>query len=282
MDNFGNERAAHETRFRRVLKFRIWAIVLLLLLGAAGLFFILDPLDPEDFIMGWVAVGVGVILFAVLWIVSVRIRAKAVIFDEGVIVTNRGTEHKFHFNEIAGLRGNIAANAHSGAVIAGGVAGGMIGGMIAGAVAGAIGGKSTKERSLTSVRIVSNAAGEKDVTVLDAAGDELSRVYTQWLIAQKGITRENAGTLNMSFGDELELNNGVITNKQRRKDVTLKMSDITRIAASDNGVFLQFFGLNDRQKEKSLLSVGCMKINNIHLLMEIHRMIVPSFMPSDN
>ena len=275
--NFGSERATYETKMGRIVKYRVWGVILLLILVAAGLFFLLNPVDAEDVVMGWVSVGAGVIICTVLFVISSRIRSKAVIYDEGVVITNRGVEHKFHFNEIAGLRGMMVADTSDGVTVAGGVAGGLIGGLIAGAIAGAMANNRESEmRPMVSVRIVPNTNSMDEVTVMNEAGDELSLLYTQWIIQQKGITKENVNTLNMSFGDELELYNGAITSKQRRKEVTLELSKITKIDSSSNGVTLQFFGMNEKGKEKNLLSIGIIKVNNVHLLLEIHNMITAS------
>jgi hypothetical protein len=237
--NFGNKLVVRETKKSKIILIRIGAIATLLITSSAGLFFLLNPTEPMDTIMGFVALGSAVFLCAVLFIVSVNIRSTVEIYEEGVIVKKRKGEHSFHFSEIAGLRDIYDGS--STYVVSGGVLGAVITGMAAG-VAGSIADAHRSKNRIRSICIVPVASGSREVGVLNTAGDELSEVYTNWLVKQKSVTKENINSLVFSFGETLELNHGIFIHRRRNGEVQLALTDITNLEIRADS--LMFFGQN--------------------------------------
>ena len=65
--NYGEQLASRESRPGPSRWMMAGGIVLLLILGAGGLFFMLNPNDPEDFYFGLFAIGLGAVFCAALF-----------------------------------------------------------------------------------------------------------------------------------------------------------------------------------------------------------------------
>ena len=268
--SFGNQQVVRETKKSTVRWIRVGAIAFLLLFGLLGAFFILDPLTPEDTVMGFVSLGMAVVMFIVLLVFSNKICSEVIVYDEGVVVKKGGKEHQFHFNEIAGLRDFpsastlIAAGAY-------GVAGAIITGVVSAAAGNTDDAKRRKHR-IRNISIVPNDIYLGEVSVANTGGNELSLNYTEWLIKQKSITKENINSLTLSFGDHLELNQGTLIYKHRRGDISLALTDITDLNVGEHHN-LSFFGLNDKGEIKCLIDIRIVQIMNIDLLFSIYNMM---------
>ena len=264
--DFGKQLVVRESKKSKSVWLIIGAVASLVLLSAGGLFFLMDPHFPEDTYMGIALLVLAVILFGLLLFLSRKLRAKVEIYEQGVVVARGSKEHKFHFSEIAGLRD---APGDSGVFVVP-MAGGLVGAIVAGAVAGVAGNMSDSRRRrhrLRSISIVTKGDSPREIGVVNTGGDELSEVYTDWLIAQTPITKENVHNLTLSFGGILELNNGVFVHHRRRGDVQLALKDVTDLSAGEDSVM--FYGLNEKGKSKCLIDVKVAHIVNIDLLFSI-------------
>ena len=248
---------------------KIGAIASFLLFGAAGLFFILNPIDQGDVIASYVTLGAAVIVPIALLLIGNKIRSQVTIYEEGVVVETRNNEYRFHFSEIAGIRDT---SSDDGVTIAGNF--GLIGALVVGVaaeIASSAANAHRRKHRIRSVNIVPNN-DSREISVVKTGGDELSAVYTQWVINQKSITEENIGSLNVVFGDSLEFNNGAFIHKHRRRgDTSLTLEDITRIEDIDDGS-LHFYALNEKGKEKCLFTVVITAIVNLDLLFYIYEL----------
>jgi len=266
----GAELITRKTKKSTVIWLRIGAVATLALMSVAGFFFILNPHDPEDRIMGFVALGAGVLLCAVLSFLSVKIQQSIVIYEEGVIVKKGRKEYKFHFNQIAGLRDSASGG---GFTVTGnfGIAGALIAGVASAVASNAIDAHVRKNR-LRNLSIVPNTTDLAEVNVVNTGGDELSQIYTEWLIKQKTISKENLGTTNLSFGDSLTLNNGSFIHRHRKGDVALALADISNLEIREDSVM--FFAENEHGKTRCLIDIKITKILNIDLLFIIYDMVI--------
>jgi hypothetical protein len=263
--NYGNQLAVRETKTSTIVWIRIGAVIFLLLVGAVGIYTLLNPIDDEDTIIGLALLGIAVFICAVLFFVSVKIKKQATIFEEGVILKSGKKERRFHFGEIAGLR-DIADNRTYFIPYRGG----LIGAVVASAAL-SIADAADKKR-IRSVRIVPDTYGAAEVSVVNTAGNELSEAYTAWLVKQKSVTKENLTSLSLSFGDALGFDSGTFTYKHRKGDTRHALSDLTNIHYDNSSGILRFCALNEKGKEKSLFSVGVDKVINIDLLFMIFRL----------
>jgi len=268
--SYGNMVAERSTKKSRVIWLRVGAIGALLILGFAGYYFINFPFDPEDRIMGFVALGLAVLLFLLLWFISNKIKQSVEIYEEGVIVKKGRKEHSFHFNQIAGLRD--AATDSGGFFVAGGLVGGIIAGAVSAVASNAIDANRRKHR-IRSLSIVPNTEELKEVSVVNTGGGMLSDAYTEWHKREKTITKENIPSLQISFGDILELNQGMFIHKHRRGDVHLPLAEVTELDIRENS--LMFFGLNEKGKTRSLIDINITKVLNLDLLYDIYTMAKP-------
>jgi len=267
--SFGNLLVECSTKKSRIVWLRIGAIAALLVLGAAGYYFINFPFDPEDRIMGFVSLGLAVFLFLVLWFISNKIKQSVAIYETGVVVKKGRKEHPYHYNQISGLRD---AQADDGFFVFGG-AFGLVGAAVAGAasaVASNAIGASRRRNRIRKLSIVPNTLDLNEIGVVNTGGDVLSEVYTEWLKREKAITKESIPSLALSFGDVLELNQGMFTHKHRRGDVHLPLSEVTELDIRSD--CLMFFGLNEKGKTKSLIDITITQVLNIDLLFDVYNM----------
>jgi len=267
--NFGNQQVTRKTKSSKVVWLRIGAVAAFFLVGAAGLYFVLNPIDPEDTIMGYIALGLAVFLPAVLVFLSFKIRAEVTIYDEGVIVKGSKGTHKLHFSEIAGLRD---ANTSGGNIFIGGGLG-VIGAIVVGAAqaAGHAAADASRRRNrIRDLAIVPKTTGAKPISVVNTGGDELSQIYTEWLIKQHSITAGNINSLNLSFGEDLNLRDGIFTHKHRKGDEALALADISTINFNEGS--LDFFALNDKGKERRVIHIRLVDVLNVDLLFTIYEM----------
>jgi len=265
----GNVFAVRRTKRSTIWLFRLGAIAAFAGLLAAGLFFILNPVDPEDTIMGYIALGASVIISIVLWIISNKIQTEVAIHEEGVIVKKGKKEHRFHFSQIKGL---IDSPNDSGTIFIHG-GGGIVGAIAAGVVAGVAGAAAdihARNNVTRYINIVADTEDNLEVGVIKSAGDILSRVYTDWLIRNKPITNENIPSLTLSFGKELELSQGMFLYSRRRGDVELPLAEVTELEIREDS--LMFFGLNEKGKTKCLIDINITKVYNIDLLFAVYNM----------
>jgi len=267
--NIGNQYEVRRTKASTVWLIRLGAIAALVGLIAGGLFFLLNPVDPEDTIMGVVALVFAVIIFVALWIVSGRIQSEVAVHEEGVIVKKNKKEHRFHFSEIKGLIDN-PDDASMLIFHGGGVADAVAAGIAAGVASVRANARARKSKARPMI-IVANTEEKLEVSVLKAAGETLSQRYTQWLIKNKPVTKDNVYSLVLSFGDNLELNQGTFIHAHRRGDVHLPIQDVTSLETRENS--LMFFAANEKGKNKCLIDIKITQVLNIDLLFEIFGMI---------
>jgi len=263
--NFGNMLVERSTKKNRIVWLRVGAIAALLALGAAAYYLINFPFDPEDRIMGFVSLGMAVLLFLVLWFISNKIKQSVEVYEEGVIVKKGRKEHPFHYSQISGLRD---AGADDGFFVFG--AFGLVGAAIAGAASAVASNAIDASRRRNRIRklsIVPNTDELKEISVVNTGGDMLSEIYTGWLIREKSIVKESIPSLALSFGDVLEFNQGLFTHKHRRGDIHLPLAEITELEI--RGDSLMFFGLNEKGKTKSLIDINVVEVLNIDLLFYV-------------
>ena len=270
--NYGNQLAIRESKPSTARWIKIAAVALLLLLGAAGLFFILNPHDSTDIIMGFVSLGFALVLFFGLFALTKRMHSVVTIYEEGVVIVKGKKEHRFHFNEIAGL-----VDAPGGGTVVP-VAGGIIGAIAIGAVSALAANAADAHRRNHRLRALSlipaNPDGRMDaigISVVDTAGDELSEVYTQWLIKEKGINEENIKSLQIPFGDTLSLDNGAFVHKKRRGEERFEFEQLTDLDIREDSVM--FFGLNEKGKNRCLIDTKIARTHNLDLLFYIWDMV---------
>jgi len=266
--SFGNLLAERSTKKSRIVWLRVGAIAALLALGAAGYYFINFPFDPEDRIMGFVSLGMAVLLFLVLWFISNKIKQSVEIYETGVMVKKGRKEHPFHYNQISGLRD---AAADDGFLVFGSF--GLVGAAIAGAasaVASNAMDASRRRNRIRKISVVPNTEDLKEVAVVNTGGDVLSEIYTGWVMREKAITKESIPSLYLSFGDVLEFNQGLFTHKHRRGDIHLPLTEVTELEI--RGDSLMFFGLNEKGKTKSLIDINITEVLNIDLLFYVFNM----------
>lgn len=270
-NNYGKQLAKHETKKGKLVWLRMAAVASFFALGAAGMFFILNPVNQEDTVMGFVALGLAVILPIALFIIGNKSRSSVTIFEEGVIVNNGNKEHGFHFNEIDGLRDLATSRTFfvSGGL---GLVGAIATGLASAAVSGALDAGRRKQR-IRDIFIVSNADNYEhasEVSVVNTGGDDLSMIYTDWLIKQKSATKESLASLFLTFGDGLEFSKNTFVHKHRKGDTIIKPEDITKLDFVEGD--LSIYGLNESGKEKRLIDIKIGEVLNLDLLLYIYNL----------
>ena len=266
--NYGNQLAVRESGPGAARWIRVAAVALLLILGAAGFYFILNPHDPADTVMGFVSLALAPILFFGLFALAKRMHSVVTIYEEGVVITKGKKERQFHFNEITGL----VDSPDAGLVVP--VAGGIIGGIVIGAASALAANALDEHRSNNRLRGVSiipaNPAGRLEsmgIGVANTAGDELSQAYTQWLIRTKNITEENVRSLQIPFGEVLRVDNGALVLEKRRGEERFEFERFTDISFSEDSVM--FIGIDDNGKNKCLIDAKIAYTHNLDLLFYI-------------
>ena len=274
--NYGNQLAIRESRPSTARWMKIGAFALLLILGAAGLYFILNPYDSADTIMGVVSLIFALLLFFGLFALTKRLHSVVTIYEEGVTIKKGKKEHSFHFSEIAGL---VDAPG-GGAVVP--VAGGIIGAIAIGAVSAIAANAADSHRRNLRLRGLSLIPASPDgriesslgISVVDTAGDELSEVYTQWLIKTKDITEENIKTQQISFGNSLSLDSGAFVHKKRRGEERFEFDQLTDLDIREDSIM--FFGPNEKGKNKCLIDTKIAATHNLDLLFYIWGLVYGS------
>jgi len=269
--NYGEQLAVRETKKGALIVIRVCAVILLILLNLLGIFLVIDSeVGTEDRTVGYALIVIAVLFFAGLLFIASRIRSEVIIFEEGVIIKNNKKEHRFHFNEIAGLQDNSATH-YIPIPVAGGIAGLAVA-LVAGAAvtaAGAAVDENRRKNRIRSIIVVPSSTGLKPVGVVNTGGDELSLLYTEWLIKQKSITKENLNSLVLSFGKDFELDKGTFIHKKRRGSIKSTFADFINFKI-DTGL-LWFNGTDEKGKVK-LNGIEINKILNIDLLFYILNM----------
>jgi len=265
--NFGNEFAVRRRKGSTIALIRLGGLALTAALIAGGIYFISNPIDPEDTIFGYVALGVSIIILIASWIIANRMKGEVAIHEEGVIVKKGNKTHKYHFNDIAGLQdqaGDVTT------VLVGGGLIGAIGAGIAAGVTGAAKNAINRKNRNRPMNIVTKSVSQPGVSVLKSAGDILSEVFTGWFIKNNGITKEALQTMELSFGDKLKLKDGEFVYSRRKSDVNLPITGVTNTQIIEDSLML--YGLNEKGKDKCLISVNIVHVLNIDLLFKVIEM----------
>ncbi|MCL2362049.1 MAG: hypothetical protein FWC73_09585 [Defluviitaleaceae bacterium] len=265
--NFGNQFAMRRTRGSTIWLIRLLALAFGVGLLAGGIYFISNPIDPEDTIMGVVALVMAGLIPLILWIVSNNMKAEVAIHEEGVIVKKGKKIHQYHYSEIAGLQDQAAETT---TMLVGGGIGGAISAGIAAGVRGAVKSAVNRKNRNRPITIVTKSVSKPGVSVIKAAGDILSGVFTEWFIKNNNITKETIRSMELSFGDNLKLKDGVFTQTKRNKVINLAMADITNLEIREDSVM--FFGLNEKGKDRCLIDINIVHVLNIDLLFEVMEM----------
>jgi len=265
--NFGNEFAVRRRKGSTIALIRLGGLALTAALIAGGIYFISNPIDPEDTIFGYVALGLSVLILIISWIIASKMKGEVAIHEEGVIVKKGKNTHQYHFNQIAGLQ-DQAGDATT--VLVGGGIAGAIGAGIAAGVRGAVKSAVDRKNRNRPVTIVTKSVDLPGVSVLKAAGDILSEVFTEWYIKNYGITSETIKTMELSFGDRLKLKEGAFVYSRRKGDVTLPLTGVTNLQIVENS--LMFYGLNEKGKDRCLIDINIIHVLNIDLIFKIVEM----------
>jgi hypothetical protein len=244
---------------------KIAAAVLFVISLGAGLVILWNQANNEDLLIGIFIIAVAFIVgFCVLMLIK-KAESKVVLYETGVEVQSGRRLHRLHFNEIDGLR-EVPLDTVSGGVVGGVVE--LVVTEVALGIANALIKGHHKKQKRRTLKIIPNNG--KEINVIDTAGEELSGLYTAWLIKEKEITVENLMFARLSFGQHLEFDRGSFVHKQKRNDRSMLPSEITRIEiANEEYQWLSFFGLNEKRKEKQLMLVRLDKIVNLDLLLYI-------------
>ena len=270
--NYGNQLAVRESGPGAAKWLKVGAIASLLLLGAAGFYFILNPHDPADTVMGFVSLGLALALFFGLFALAKGRHSVVTIYEEGVVIKRGKKVRQLHFSEITGLIDSPDA----GLVVP--VAGGIIGGIVIGAASALAANALDAHRSnnrLRSVYIIpANPTGRLDsmgISVVNTAGDELSQAYTEWLIKTKNITEENVRWLQIPFGEVLRVDNGAFVLENRRGEERFEFERFTDINFSEESVL--FYGIDDNGKNKCLIDAKIAHTHNLDLLFYVYGLV---------
>ena len=264
--NFGSQLAFGESKkgnkffsFIGVL-LSAWYLINGLLIIVAYFFFggQLDGL-PVVLTTGAISIAIAVAIFLIFSFLSKKFKPKhtTTVYEQGVIIERKKEINKFHFNQIKGLKDRGQKDSSAAAI---GVAFGVIGGLIAGLMSG------SKKSQLREISVMDNSS--KLFNVADAASEDLSQAYTNWLVKEKNITQQNINDIQLSFGDNLELKNGTFILKHKRNDKNIKLADITRFETLDNNNF-SIFGLNEKNKEKAIIQINVQNLLNMDLITKI-------------
>ena len=268
--NYGEQLASRESRPGAARWMRVGAVALLLLFGIGGIYFILNPYDPGDEPFGFFSLGLGVLLCVLLFVAAKRRHATATIYEEGVVLRKGKNERGFHFSEIAGL-----IDQGGGSMVVP-VAGGLIGAAVMG-VASAIASNAVdahrRTHRLRSVNIMpTEPKGTLEsvlgIKVVNTAGDELSKVYTEWLVKTKNINEETVKSLELSFAldDLLRVDKGAFVSKNRRGE---NRFEFERLADLDVDEVVRFWGLDEKGKNKCLIDIKTVQVLNLDLLFYV-------------
>ncbi|MCL2854149.1 MAG: hypothetical protein FWE21_00860 [Defluviitaleaceae bacterium] len=269
MLDFGSRLALHKNKASSVIWLRVLAVVLFVGLGVGGVYFLLNPIDAEDTIMGFVALGMAVTLPAVLWFVTARMQAEVAIHQQGVMVKAKGKEHSLHFSQIRGLQ-DVPGSGGVFIVPGGfGIAGAIVAG-VASAVASGAADAHRRNNRLRSINIIPAGSGAA-ISVVNTAGDHLSEIYTAWLIKEKGITKANLPNLTIPFGDELVLERGTLVHKHRKGDIRLPIGDVTNINTDDGT--MSFFAINEKGRDGAAINISIQNVINVDLLFGVFDII---------
>jgi len=265
--NFGNEFAVRRRKGSTIALVRLGGLALTAALIAGGIYFINNPIDPEDTVMGYVALGLSVLILVISWIIANNMKGEVAIHEEGVIVKKGKKTHKYHYNDIAGMQ-DQAGDATT--VLVGGGIAGAIGAGIAAGVRGAVKGAMDRKNRNRPITIVTKSVSQPGVSVLKSAGDILSEVFTDWYMRNNGIAKETVESMELSFGDKLKLVNGEFVHSRRRGEVNLPLTGVTNLQIVEGSVM--FYGLNEKGKDRCLIDINIIHLLNIDLLFRIVEM----------
>jgi len=118
------------------------------------------------------------------------------------------------FSDIVGLTDEAA----DGIFLSGSLAGVVVA-SIAVAAAGKIADAHNRKHRIRAMNVKTRVDDKLvSLSVLKSTGDVLSQLYTEWLIARTPVTAENLHSLELSFGENLTLKQGMFTYEQRRQN----------------------------------------------------------------
>ena len=274
IQNLGNEIARYEAKKSKTILIKICAIAVGLLSIVAGLYFILNPLDPEDIIMGYVAIGAGFIIPpGAIFLFGRGGKDELTIYEEGVVFGRPGKLNEIHFNDFVGLRDNTSA---AGSVLISGNFG-MVGGLVAGLVSAGVGAAKDRHTKKYRIRNMSLLVKKNDMAasgtsqwfeLLNTGTDELSEVYTNWLIKTNNVTKENLRSLSFELG-ELEYERGIFVHRRKRGDRSADLSEIRDLKFTEQGE-LRFIGETERvMSHRNPLAIAGTRVLNIDLIAYI-------------
>ena len=233
---------------------RFFGVVSLALIAFSAYYLIVDPIvDSDTPTLGLIGLGVAALLLVLVILFTRKIKREVAIYEEGVVVIKGENTFPYHYNQIAGLNDTDIGGM---VFIGGGL--GIAGALVSGAVS-AIASKAVDSHDRASrirgIEIVPTPDSQlKKMGVVTTGGDILSQVYTEWIIKQNSISKENIHSQVLSFGD-LELNNGEFVHEQLSgQEVRVALDDVTGMDIQDDK--LRLLGQNEKGKEKSLLSIS--------------------------
>jgi len=217
----------------------------------------------------WASIVIAVVL-AVLGLVILGVsltieKQRAIIYEEGVFVANGDNEHYLHFGDIVGLSDEPGGGMT--------IRGGLVQVLVASAVvtaAGKIADAHNRKHRIRPINIWAKIDGElKSLSVIKSAGDVLSQLYTEWLIAQKSISAENLHSLTLPFAEKLELNQGTFnfTDASGNK-ATLNLADMADISWDEQNFHLRT--ADEYGEPESVIKLPIGELYNFDLLLYIH------------
>lgn len=256
--NFGEQISVSQSKRGNAVLTVIGILIVAFFIFEGILSIILSFIDDEHSIMySLMSIAIAAVLGIIFFILSkiFRPRIEVTLYEQGIIIQRGTNTNKFHFSEIKGILESSKAKYSDTAILVGF---GLLGGLLSSLT-------SRKGGDNREVLILDN--NNKKIKLADAPGQEISDIYTNWIVAEKNITRENISNLKLSFGDSLELSNGTFIHNRIRSNVELKLGDITKFE-SDQKIF-SIFALNEKGKEKSLIKIDITDLLNVDLVTKI-------------
>jgi len=246
--------------------FRFGGFVSLGLIVFSGIYLIFDPIEASETpTLGLITLGAAIGLIVFMKLISRKIKREVAIYEEGVVVTKGKKILPFHYNQIAGIYDDSAGGM---IVMGGGLVGMVVSGVVSAVASKAID-AIDREFRIRSVDIVPWPDSQlKRTGVVSTGGDILSHVYTEWVIKQKSITKENIESQELHFGDSLKFKNGIFTHERFRGDeVHARLDDVVGVDIQDDK--LRLLGTNEAGRQTALISIFSSLALNLDLLLYV-------------
>jgi len=272
--SLGKELAVRHTRGKTIFKIRFGGFIVLVAAVATTLAWLTDIVgDTVGSVEG--LVGLGLVPIALLFIIMSKwlFHHTAILYEEGIVTKVRGGEHRFHFSEINGLRENDSRD--SVIVTGGGLVGDLLSGVNPSELDYSTIPPGNKGVQIRRVDIEPASGGDQEtINVVSTAGHDLADLYTVWFIKTNNITKENVNSHTISFGKELSFKQGMFIHTHPRNgkilgEVAAKDVASVTLKERDDGK-LKFNALNERGKEKSVISIEHVEVLNFDLVFYIH------------